>query len=157
MFQSVISRFAGACRTLAAGLAATVCAAVATSCADGAADKEEKAAEAAAEAFASCYFNYDFAGARPYCTESSLKWLSFAASNVTQTDLDVLKTQREEMGLREPHAAVRVLRNGWFWIRRSIRLFRLMPAEAFFFVFGKTYKRLCTIVCKTLKLKYITH
>ena len=46
MFQSVISRFAGACRTLAAGLAATVCAAVATSCADGAADKEEKAAEA---------------------------------------------------------------------------------------------------------------
>lgn len=95
MFQSVISRFAGACRTLATGLAATFCAAVATSCADGAADKEEEAVAAAAEAFASCYFNYDFAGARPYCTEGSLKWLSFAASNVTQTDLDVLKTQRE--------------------------------------------------------------
>lgn len=69
----------------------------------------------------------------------------------------MLKIQREDMGRRESSSAMRIVHNGWFWIRRSIRLFRLMPAEAFFFVFGKTYKRLCTIVCKTLKLKYITH
>lgn len=69
----------------------------------------------------------------------------------------VLKIQREDMGRRESSSAMRIVHNGWFWIRRSIRLFRLMPAEAFFFVCKKTYKRLHTIVCKTLKLKYITH
>ena len=69
----------------------------------------------------------------------------------------MLKIQREDMGRRESSSAMRIVHNGWFWIRRSIRLFRLMPAEAFFFVCKKTYKRLHTVVCKTLKVIHIIH
>lgn len=69
----------------------------------------------------------------------------------------VLKIQREDMGRRESSSAMRIVHNGWFWIRRSIRLFRLMPAEAFFFVCKKTYKRLHTVFCKTLKVIHIIH
>ena len=69
----------------------------------------------------------------------------------------MLKIQREDMGRRESSSAMRIVHNGWFWIRRSIRLFRLMPAEAFFFVCKKTYKRLHTVFCKTLKVIHIIH
>lgn len=69
----------------------------------------------------------------------------------------VLKIQREDMGRRESSSAMRIVHNGWFWIRRSIRLFRLMPAEAFSFVCKKTYKRLHTVFCKTLKVIHIIH
>ncbi|MBM6674033.1 nucleotidyltransferase family protein [Marseilla massiliensis] len=69
----------------------------------------------------------------------------------------MLKIQREDMGRRESSSAMRIVHNGWFWIRRSIRLFRLMPAEAFFFVCRKTYKRLHTVVCKTFKVIHIIH
>lgn len=51
------------------------------------APEEEKAAECA-ERFASCYFNLDFEGASGYCTQESMKWLSFRASNITRRDID---------------------------------------------------------------------
>ncbi|MDD7258427.1 MAG: hypothetical protein PUH24_09220 [Prevotellaceae bacterium] len=44
-----------------------------------------------ADSFAANYFSYDFSGALRFCTEESAKWLHYAASNVTQEDIDVLK------------------------------------------------------------------
>lgn len=54
----------------------------------------------------------------------------------------VLKSQRESMGVGTRHAPVRVARNGWFWVKRGVRLFGLMPGEAFFFVLNKVASRL---------------
>lgn len=44
-------------------------------------------------AFADAYFNYDFEKARKMVTPDSEKWLRFAASNVTQEDVDLLNAQ----------------------------------------------------------------
>ncbi len=44
-------------------------------------------------AFAEAYFNYDFEKARKMVTPDSEKWLKFAASNVTQEDVDLLNAQ----------------------------------------------------------------
>ena len=44
-------------------------------------------------AFASAYFNYDFEKALKLVTPDSEKWLKFAASNVTQEDVDLLNAQ----------------------------------------------------------------
>ena len=41
------------------------------------------------------YFNYDFNKARRFCTDDSEKWLQFAASNVQQEDVDLLRQQEE--------------------------------------------------------------
>lgn len=48
-------------------------------------------AEAVAERFAIAYFNYHFDEASLCCTPESRRWLSFAASNVYEADLDVLR------------------------------------------------------------------
>lgn len=45
--------------------------------------------------FAEPYFNYQFNNAVAFCTPESRKWLVFAASNVTEADLDVLRQQAE--------------------------------------------------------------
>ena len=44
-------------------------------------------------AFASAYFNYDFEKALKLVTPDSEKWLHYAASNVTQEDVDLLNAQ----------------------------------------------------------------
>lgn len=44
-------------------------------------------------AFAEAYFNYDFEKALKMVTPDSEKWLRFAASNVTQEDVDLLNAQ----------------------------------------------------------------
>jgi predicted lipid-binding transport protein (Tim44 family) len=46
--------------------------------------------EKCANAFAEAYFNYDFMAARELVTPESEKWLRFAASNMTQEDIDML-------------------------------------------------------------------
>ena len=48
-----------------------------------------------AEGFADKYFNYDLAGAAGLCTPESGKWIAFAASNVTQEDVDMLNAREE--------------------------------------------------------------
>lgn len=48
-------------------------------------------AAAVAEQFGRAYFNYDFEQARQYCTAESERWLRFAASNVYEADVDVLR------------------------------------------------------------------
>ena len=45
-------------------------------------------------AFAEAYFNYDFGSALKLVTPESEKWLRFAASNMTQEDIDLLNAQQ---------------------------------------------------------------
>ncbi len=47
-------------------------------------------------AFADAYFNYDFAKAKAFCTDESMKWLQFAASNMHEADLEILRAQDEK-------------------------------------------------------------
>lgn len=45
------------------------------------------------DSFAIYYFNYDFTNARRFVTDDSEKWLQFAASNVHESDIEILKKQ----------------------------------------------------------------
>jgi hypothetical protein len=47
------------------------------------------------KAFAEAYFNYDFKTAANHCTPESKKWLWYAASNINQADIDVLRNAPE--------------------------------------------------------------
>ena len=67
---------------------------VLTACSDGSSSQQEKAGRAAT-AFAEAYFNYDYARARDLTTTESARWISFAASNVTKEDIDVLNSRSE--------------------------------------------------------------
>lgn len=69
--------------------------------------------------------------------------------NIFMNDGYVLKAERESIGSSMRLSPLRVVRNGCFWTKRSLRLFRLMPGEAFFFVFDKTVRRI--MVKKRLK------
>lgn len=51
----------------------------------------DEAAQKAAVAWADAYFNCDFHEAEEYSTAESGKWLRFAASNVTEQDLQLLR------------------------------------------------------------------
>ena len=55
-------------------------------------DPHAKARQRASD-FAEAYFNYEFEKARKLVTPESEKWLRFAASNVTQADVDLLNGQ----------------------------------------------------------------
>ena len=61
-------------------------------CSPGRSNTDEQAQETAAE-FAEAYFNYDFQTAGNYTTPESRKWLSYAASNVTQAIVDLYNAQ----------------------------------------------------------------
>jgi hypothetical protein len=63
-----------------------------TACTDGVDSQQEKAGRAAT-AFSEAYFNYDFKRALELTTPESAKWISFAASNITQEDVDLLNTR----------------------------------------------------------------
>lgn len=54
-----------------------------------------EASERVATKWAEAYFNYDFERAAKYVTPESRKWLAFAASNVYQADIDVLRAQEQ--------------------------------------------------------------
>lgn len=58
-------------------------------CGSGNSDRDK--AEAAASSFAQAYFNYNFDEAAKYCTQDSRRWLSFAASNIYEADIEVLR------------------------------------------------------------------
>ena len=57
---------------------------------DGAETEPDAGIKEQARKFAEAYFNYDFATASHLATPESEKWLRFAASNVTQEDIDVI-------------------------------------------------------------------
>ena len=52
-----------------------------------------------AEDFAVAYFNYDYTKARQFVTPESEKWLRFAASNVTQEDIDLINAASETVAV----------------------------------------------------------
>ena len=47
------------------------------------------------DSFATYYFNWQFPKTLKYCTQSSEPWLRYAASNVHQADVDLLRTKAE--------------------------------------------------------------
>ena len=47
------------------------------------------------DSFATYYFNWQFPKTQKYCTQSSEPWLRYAASNVHQADVDLLRTKAE--------------------------------------------------------------
>ncbi len=53
----------------------------------------------AATAFAEAYFNYDFAKATELTTPETAKWLRFAASNITQENINELNKRNEGAGV----------------------------------------------------------
>ena len=65
-----------------------------TAC-DSERSKPDSAVGQQAWAFADAYFNYDFKRAVELVTPESARWLQFAASNITQQDIDLLNSQDE--------------------------------------------------------------
>lgn len=51
--------------------------------------------KAVVDSFATHYYNWQFKQALPYCTPESESWLRFAATNVQQSDVDILRAQDE--------------------------------------------------------------
>lgn len=49
----------------------------------------------AVDSFATAYFNYDFKAAIRHSTPESEKWLRFAASNILDEDIELLRAQDE--------------------------------------------------------------
>src|SRR5574344_685299 len=47
------------------------------------------------DSFSNAYYNWQFEKAAPYVFDSSQKWLHYAASQVHQEDVDLLKAQKE--------------------------------------------------------------
>ena len=70
-----------------------ICAAL-TAC-DETTGKGQDVTQHVVAAWADAYFNYDFRRAQKYVTPESRKWLLFAATNVTQDDVDMLRAQDE--------------------------------------------------------------
>lgn len=54
----------------------------------------ENSAKEAADSFSVAYFNYRFADAEPFATQGSRRWLSFAASQMTQEAVDTLRAMK---------------------------------------------------------------
>ena len=67
-------------------------------CSQSAADPDA-AVKAQAQRFAEAYFNYDFDKACRFVTPESEKWLRFAASNVTQEDVDMINATSAEVSV----------------------------------------------------------
>lgn len=65
--------------------------------------------------------------------------------NIVLHDGYRLKMERENLSADKHQAWKRIGSNACFWLIRSVRLWRLMPGEAFFFLVQKTMSRLWTI------------
>ena len=57
--------------------------------------KNEEQLRDAANAFAQTYFNWQFNDALTHCTPSSQRWISYAASQVKQDDVDKLRSAEQ--------------------------------------------------------------
>ena len=55
----------------------------------------EKQLKETADLFSTNYFNWHFKEALPYVTDDSYRWLSYAASQVHQADIDILRNMNE--------------------------------------------------------------
>lgn len=59
-------------------------------------NNESKEIREIVDSFAICYFNWQYEKATKYCTQSSKKWLEFAASQVNNQDIEILRNQQDE-------------------------------------------------------------
>ena len=57
--------------------------------------REERSAQAAADSFATYYFNWQFDKASRFVTDSSLVWLRYAASQVHEADIKILREKED--------------------------------------------------------------
>ena len=57
--------------------------------------KNEEQLRDTASAFAQTYFNWQFNDALTHCTPSSQRWISYAASQVKQADVDKLRSAEQ--------------------------------------------------------------
>ena len=57
--------------------------------------KNEEQLRDTANAFAQTYFNWQFNDALAHCTTSSQRWISYVASQVTQDDVDKLRSAEQ--------------------------------------------------------------
>lgn len=55
----------------------------------------EKQLKETADSFAATYYNWQFWKTARYCTDASQVWLRYAASNVHQADIDILRGMEE--------------------------------------------------------------
>lgn len=62
----------------------------------GCTSEEEEQANSRAKEFAEDYFNLRFDEAYGNCTEDSRKWIAFRASNITEHDLEAVRSAPEE-------------------------------------------------------------
>ena len=51
------------------------------------------------DSFANYYFNWHFPKAVKYCTQESERWLRYAASNVNETDVELLRQKPEDASI----------------------------------------------------------
>lgn len=51
------------------------------------------------DSFATYYFNWHFPKAVKYCTQESERWLRYAASNVNETDVELLRQKPEDASI----------------------------------------------------------
>lgn len=65
-----------------------------TACTDNMSSQQEKAGRTATS-FAEAYFNYDFKKAIELTTPETTKWIRFAASNISEEDLNELNNRTE--------------------------------------------------------------
>lgn len=77
---------------MAIGCAAALAATVACHSHEG----SEKQLKEYADSFATQYYNWHFRQALDYCTPTSERWLRYAASNVHQADIDLLRAKPED-------------------------------------------------------------
>lgn len=57
--------------------------------------KEERSARVAADSFATYYFNWQFQKASRFVTDSSQVWLRYAASQVHEADIKILRDKED--------------------------------------------------------------
>ncbi len=51
------------------------------------------------DSFATLYYNWHFPGAAKYCTPGSERWLRYAASNVHEADIELLRQKPEDASI----------------------------------------------------------
>ena len=62
-------------------------------------DDEMSAIDKAVSNWAECFFNFDYKGALEYTTPESGKWIRFAASNITQSDIDFIQEHDNKVSI----------------------------------------------------------
>lgn len=60
-------------------------------------DNDTEVIDKALSKWAEAYFNYDYSKAIEYMTPESEKWIRFAASNITQQDIDFLNKHQKDV------------------------------------------------------------